>query len=175
MRSPSTHVPRMALSTASRSAPVHRISEGESPERRLDDRIGGERLVDGTLVRDLQQALLLFVVERSLHGDRAVDALDLSFSTFAVLTVFRVNAIMLEVDDHAFERPSLARGVHLQRHRAARSQRSEQVLVGTGSEIVAAGAHRFVCDQAMAPREHALGELSRERLDANAFVDLMLD
>jgi hypothetical protein len=162
----------MALSTASNSAQVHRISEGESPERRLDDRIGSQRLVDWALVRDLEQPLLLLVVEWTLECDLAMDALDLSVASFAtVFAVLGVDAIVRELDDRALERPTLSLGVHLQSHRSASTERGQEEVVRAWTEIVASEAGRFICDQLMFSCRHGLRELAGSSFYANADGD----
>src|SRR5918996_5146336 len=123
-----------------------------------------ERLVDRTAFGDLQKAPALFVVERSLQLDLALDAVDLALLRLTVLTLLGVDPAVPETHDHPLERPALALDIHAQGHGAAAAEAREQIVIGARAGIIAADARGLVGAQHMAARAHDLGKASRASL-----------
>ena len=73
------------------------------------------------LVGDLQQALALGFVERTVELDLALDSVDAAARGFAVFAVAGVDFGMLQAHANAIQRQALLARVHPQRHRRAGS------------------------------------------------------
>src|SRR5262245_6353981 len=124
----------------------------------LDLDLRGQRAVDGALAGDLEHAILLFVTQFAGDFHGAVDPVEQSGIRLALLAVGGVNLRMAESDRDRVERPALAPRVHGQRHRGARSQRSEEKVVGVRSCIGASRRHRLLACEPVSPDGYRLGK-----------------
>src|SRR2546422_10395860 len=77
-------------------------------------------------VRDLQQALALHLVERTVQNDLALDGIERPVLGLTVGAVVRMDLLVAQADLEVSEGPALVLRVHSQRDRGARAQRGEQ-------------------------------------------------
>ena len=126
--------------------------------------------MNGAAVGDLGEAGALRVVERAVEGERAAEPVDVALLRFAVGAVLGVEAVVLDVDGDAGERPLLAVGVHPQRHRRARPERRAEEVVGRRPLVRPADLRRLVGDEAVLPDGDAGAEAGGGRMDGDAVV-----
>ena len=113
--------------------------------------------MDRALVGDFHQFRALFGVELAFDRYHALDLVEHPDPGFAFGAILRVNLAMVERHRHAIQRQRLAVGIHAHGHRGAGAEPGEQVVIGSGSAVVAAGGNGFVGHQAMWPdRNHLL-------------------
>src|SRR5262249_23234567 len=132
-----------------------------SPDRNLRR----QRLVDWTLVRDLQQARTLLVAEYAGEFHVAVELIEQTLRRLALLAVNGVNPRMPEPNGYGVERPLLAARVHRHGDRHAGSQRGEQEIVRLRSRVGPAGRHRHVAQEPMSSDRDLLCESGGAAVD----------
>src|SRR5438105_1735892 len=114
----------------SRSRRVLALGVASAPqsggEARGDPDFRRQRPVDRTAVRDLQQALALHLVERTVQNDLALDGIERPVLGLTVGAVVRMDLLVAQADLDVSEGPAPVLRVHSQRDRGARAQRGEQ-------------------------------------------------
>ena len=101
------------------------ITITESPGR-ANVHFGAESAVHWTPAGDLHEPVALDGAQWSLQHNVAFNAIDEPFRFVELGTVLRVDTGMAGIDNHAFQWPLFAFGVHPDRHRRTGSQRGEQ-------------------------------------------------
>jgi hypothetical protein len=104
---------------------------------RTDDRLTGQRAVDGTFIRDLAKPFDLSVAEVTIEFDLAFDQVDLGCGiASAMFAILSVNLAGAQAHLNALQEPLFSPGVHLDRHDGASSQGTEQEAVWIGALVV---------------------------------------
>src|SRR6266516_1540381 len=111
--------------------------------RWLDLEAALECLLDRAAVRDREQPLALVGRERTAQLDLSFAAPNADRLRLAVLTVGGIGPHVAQSDNHVVQWPSLPHRVHAERHRRARAEGTEKVIVGSRTRVRAAGLRRF--------------------------------
>jgi hypothetical protein len=80
-------------------------------------------------VGDLQQLATLRIIEISLQREHPLDPVDVTVARFALRAVGRVDFAVVEIDAHPLEWNRLAIGIHTNRHRGTRAERSRKQVI----------------------------------------------
>ena len=101
----------------------------------LDLHLRRQGPVHGAAVGDLQQALLLLLVERSCDLDFAFDPVEHALGKVAGLALRGMDLGVFQANGGGLERPTLAVGVHAQRHRGAGAEGGHQQVERCQQEV----------------------------------------
>jgi len=111
--------------------------------------ISGQRPVDRTFFRDLDELGALQVRERPGEDELDLDVVDHPGARLTFGAVGRVDAPVLQVHRDRLERPAPSAGVQPDGHRGTRAQGGEEEVVRVRPAIRAAGRRRLIGRQPM--------------------------